>query len=104
MDDGIFPATPGMVRAVRETVELLRQAGHQVSLYLMLFCLFVYILTLFSGGGVVSPRTEDYQPPLGNFCTGGPGVLLQEDHGWGVGGPEHEVHSAQVSQNIAMGI
>jgi fatty acid amide hydrolase len=29
-DDGIFPATPGMVRAVGETVELLRAAGHQV--------------------------------------------------------------------------
>ena len=30
VDDGLFPATPGMVRAVRETVELLRKAGHQV--------------------------------------------------------------------------
>jgi len=30
VEDGNFPATPGMVRAVMETVELLRKAGHQV--------------------------------------------------------------------------
>ena len=29
--DGIFPPTPGMSRAVRETVDLLKKAGHEVS-------------------------------------------------------------------------
>ena len=29
--DGIFPPTPGMSRAVRETVDLLKEAGHEVS-------------------------------------------------------------------------
>ena len=30
MEDGIFPPTPGMVRGVEETVQLLKKAGHQV--------------------------------------------------------------------------
>ena len=30
-EDGIFPPTPGMSRAVRETVDLLQKAGHEVS-------------------------------------------------------------------------
>ena len=29
--DGIFPPTPGMSRAVQETVDLLKKAGHEVS-------------------------------------------------------------------------
>jgi len=33
LDDGIFPPTPGVVRAVQEVVDLLKKDGHQVELW-----------------------------------------------------------------------
>ena len=54
--DGIFPPTPGMSRAVRETVDLLKEAGHEVSEKPLLIICFDPL----AGGGVDATMPGSY--------------------------------------------